>query len=87
MAPEICEKHDECLGRIHDSIKNIEVSNAKQEGFMKSIDEFTASIRRDIYSKDGIMERVGNHGNQLILQWGLMSAIVVGIMLALIFKK
>lgn len=82
-----CEKHDDCLGRIHDSIKNIEVSNAKQEGFMQSINEFTSSIRKDVYSKEGIMERVGKQGNQLVLQWGLMSAIVIGVMMALLFGR
>ena len=87
MPPEQCEKHDECITRIHDSIKAIEIGNAKAEGFITAINEFTSAIRRDIYSKDGLMERVGNHGNQIILQWGLLAAMILGVFLTVAFKK
>ena len=87
MESETCDKHDDCLGRIHDSIKNIEIGIAETKGFTISLNSFTESIHRDVYSKGGIMERVGNHGNQLVLQWGLLAAIVIGIFFAVALKK
>jgi hypothetical protein len=81
MMPETCDKHDECLGRIHEKLNKIEVSNAKVDGFLTSINEFVKSINKDTYSKDGLMDRVGNHGTQIILQWGLLAAIIVAVII------
>jgi len=90
MEIETCNKHDECMGRIHDNIKKIEIGNAttqgKIDGFIISVNTFIESIRKDIYEKDGIMQRVGSQGNQIILQWGLMAVIVAAIIIDMLKK-
>lgn len=87
---ETCNKHDDCIGRINENMKKIEVGNAetqgKIDGFLKNVEEFMSSIRRDMYNKDGVMDRVGSHGNQLVLQWGLLAAIIIAIVVAYINK-
>jgi len=78
-----CIEHNNCIGRINDNINEIKVTNAKMQGkidgFTESITEFVAFIRQDVYAKDGLMDRVGNHSNQLILQWGLLAIVVMAI--------
>jgi hypothetical protein len=80
MAGE-CDKHQECMERIHTDINAIKETNAKSagvmEGFTKSVNDFLGSIRKDIYSPGGIVERVGNHSFQLVLQWGILGAVII----------
>lgn len=78
-----CNKHDACISRINENINKIEISNAemkgKIDGFTSTINDFVASLRKDLYAKDGLMDRVGNHGLQLTLQWGLIAALFLSI--------
>lgn len=87
---EQCEKHQECMERIHNNITEIKISNSEikgeLKGFTSSVNEFISSVRKDMYSKDGIMERVGNSNKQMILQWGLLAAIILGMILTY-FRK
>jgi len=89
MAGE-CDRHQECMERIHESINSIKETNAKaagtMEGFTRSVNTFLDSIRQDIYSPGGLVEKSGNHSFQLILQWGILGAVVVAIIIDY-FKK
>ena len=89
-----CDKHSDCMERIHENINSIKLTNAITQGEIaavtKNIKDFLDSVRTDIYSKGGIMERVGKHDNQLNLQWGMIGAVVIAIIVAVIgrfFKK
>ena len=86
MENKLCDKHDECIGRIHDDIKKIEVSNAKIDGFITSVNSFVNSLQRDVYSKDGIIPKLMSQGNQISIQWGLIGAIIVAVIITL-FRK
>jgi hypothetical protein len=90
MGDNTCSKHDDCIGRINDNINKIQVQGAntdgKIDGFITSVNDFLASIRKDIYARDGLMQRVGMQGNQIILQWGLLAVIVIAILVEY-FKK
>jgi len=83
MPPDQCSKHDECIGRINDNVQKIQLNNQEMKGninsFIKTTSDFLSAIRKDTYSKDGLIDRVGNHNMQLGLQWGLMAAIIIGI--------
>jgi len=82
---EECNKHQECMERIHTSINAIENSNSRtegvMEGFTKSVNEFLSAIRKDIYSPGGIVEKVGNHSFQLVLQWGIIGAVIIAVLI------
>lgn len=90
MPPETCEKHDDCLGRIHDKLNTMDKSSAYLAGelkaFMEGIKEFREEVKKDIYSKGGLMERAGTHARQLYMQWGLLVLILAGIV-AVYLKK
>ena len=79
-----------CVKSVEESVHKIEVSNAGTDGmiqgFIKSTNDFLGAIRKDVYSKDGLIDRVGNHGNQLKLQWGLLSAFLIVIIITLVRK-
>ncbi len=78
-----CSKHDECITDIREDIheQNLTVSKLEGmlEGFMKSTQDYIDASRSDMYSKEGLIDRVGNHANQIALQWGLISLVVVAI--------
>ena len=84
---EQCEKHQDCMERIHTAINEIKNSNAsaggKMEGFTESVNNFLSAIRKDMYSPGGIVDKVGTHGFQLAIQWGALGVIVVAIVLKL----
>ena len=94
MGEDICEKHSDCMERIHEDIGKIQLSNAVTQGsietFVQSTNSFLSALRKDIYEKDGIMVRTGKQENQLNLQWGLIIMLlvaVVGAGVAILFKK
>ena len=83
---ETCDKHDDCLGRIHTEINIINTNNAELRGdiksFIRELQEFRNDVRKDIYDpKDGLGSRVNAHGTQLNLQWGIIGASIVGIII------
>lgn len=86
-----CDKHDDCIGRIHDRITNIEKAMERgqgtMEGFTTTVKDFLEEIRKDVYSKGGLIERAGTQGNQVFLQWGLMAAIVVAVVISFVVGK
>lgn len=88
---EECSKHSDCMERIHNNINDIKLQNAKQEGllegFTKSVNDFLGSIRKDVYSPGGIVEKVGSHANQIALQWGLLAVVVVAVIIEWVVKK
>ncbi len=88
---EVCDRHDDCLGRIHDKVSAIEITSAstneKIEGFTNTVNSFLAEIRKDIYGKGGLIQETGEHKNQLLLQWGLLAAIFISGVIAFVFKK
>jgi hypothetical protein len=67
------------------------MAQARQEGiitsFNKSVSEFLENSRKDIYSPGGVIEKIGNHGQQLLLQWGFLGAVVVAVVIQFITKK
>jgi len=80
------------MERIHESIKKIEIANAatsgEMKGFVQSMNEFAASIKKDVYEKGGLLDRTGSHAMQLFLQWGLLTIIIATIIgMALIGKR
>jgi len=81
--PGTCEKHDDCLGRIHSEISDIKVSNASLSGeikaFMAGIKEFKDKVEVDVYGKEGIIERTGTYGRQVTLQWGILTLLLLAI--------
>ena len=85
-----CDKHVDCMERIHTAINDIKQTNARSagvmEGFSKSVSEFLEAIRKDVYAPGGIVEKVGNHSSQLTLQWGMISAIIVAVIISF-FRK
>ena len=91
MPLEQCDRHSDCMERIHKEINEINVQSAESkgliEGFTTSTNNFIDAIRKDIYSPGGMVERVGSHQNQIGLQWGLMAVLVAAVVLEWIFKK
>lgn len=85
-----CDKHSDCMERIHESIHKIELatteSSSEVRGFVTAINEFVVAVRKDLYSKGGVIESVGKHANQLTLQWGMLGALIVAVLVAW-FKK
>ena len=83
---DYCDKHDECMKDIREAIHNQELSQAELKGtveaFVEVTQDYIKASRKDLYSKEGLMDRVGNHGNQLLLQWGLSALIIGGIIVA-----
>ncbi len=83
-----CDGHDTCMARFNEGLHNIEMKYAAIEGsiagFTKSTSDFVTAIRKDIYSKDGIMDRTGNHGMQLLLQWGVLAGLLITIVVTFI---
>ena len=79
--PGECDKHTDCMERIHESINLIKQENAKtqgmMEGFTDSVNEFITAIRRDVYSPNGLIEKVGKNTFQVGLQWGALGAILI----------
>lgn len=92
MANEI-EELRECVKAIKESTHKIELSHAitdgMVQGFMKSTDEFLKAIRKDVYSKDGIVDRVGNHEKDIGRLWkllgvgGILSVLLMAIVVIL----
>lgn len=80
-----CDKHSECMERIHNEVNDIknEVSRSAgiAEGFNKTVKEFLETIRKDIYAPGGMVERVGNHSFQLVLQWCILGAVITGVII------
>jgi len=68
------------MSDIRDSIHKIELSHAEEKGnidsFLKESKEFFSSMRHDVYSRDGLMDRIGNAVSQLKLQWTLLILVV-----------
>ena len=82
------------MERIHEDIHKIELSSAtvvgKMEGFIEATNGFIASIRKDIYDKDGLLTKVGSTKNQVALQWGALFVLlmaVIGAFIAVIVKR
>lgn len=84
-----CNKHDDCMSSIREDIHSIDNTIAKStgviEGFMASANDFIKASRETLYSKGGLVDEVGNHGNQLRLQWGLLSVGILAL-IGLYFK-
>ena len=76
-----CDKHDDCLGRIHTEINSMNSNNARLTGniesFITELRAFKQKADKDVYDpKDGLGARVNAHGTQLTLQWGVISTII-----------
>jgi len=88
--PGECDRHQDCMERIHTSINSIKEDSARASGameeFTKSVNEFLVSIRKDVYAPNGIIEKVGNHTFQLTLQWALLASVVIAVLIEY-FKK
>ena len=78
-----CEKHDDCMESVRGGIHNNELNTAKLEGclegFMKSTQEYVDASRKDMYTKGGIIDSVGNNTNQLKMQWGILVLVLIAI--------
>jgi hypothetical protein len=78
-----CNGHGDCMERINENLKKIELTNASTQGeikgFVNSVNEFIVAIRDDVYGKDGLMPRTKSLANQLILQWGVLVVIITGV--------
>jgi len=83
MAGDTCEKHDGCMQNmredLHEQDKLITRLEGRVGGFIDAAKEYIEASRKDIYGKGGLMDRVGNHAAQLILQWGLLIIILVAV--------
>ena len=86
---ETCNKHDDCLGRIHTEINEILVNNAELKGnidsFLYESKTFREAVRKDLYDpKEGLGAKVNSHATQLGLQWGVITTIVGSIIVGVI---
>jgi hypothetical protein len=83
MSGEVCEKHDDCMKDIREDLHSLDKSAAGTEGvvkgFIQATQDYINASREDIYGKGGLMDRVGNYGNQLLLQWGLLVVVLVAV--------
>ena len=80
---EQCDSHDNCMERINENMKKIEVNYAEMKGeikgFVSSVNDFLNAIRKDIYASDGLMTTMNQNKNQIGLQWGILIIIIVAI--------
>ena len=86
---ETCDRHDDCLGRIHTEINAIKEGNAsmsgKVESFMQHLDLYMKKTDKDIYDpQNGLGARVNSHATQLGLQWGVITTIIGSIIVGVI---
>ena len=87
----VFDKHEDCMEKIHENIKKIEIGNAETHGkikiFIEFVSEFVSDLRKDIYAKDGLMERTGRQGMQISLQWGIMGAVLIWMTISFFNKQ